>query len=517
MVTDISKANTAGDLRIRQGTPAGLADTFRDYGEYKRNLDFELKANAEGFVRIGYLLKVARDTDILRESGYKNVAEFAQGEYGLTKDIVSRYIAINDRYSEDGYSDRLMPQFENFGVAKLAEMLTLPDSVIEEIKPGLTKSDIREIKKEVAEEEAITPLEVAIEATTARAVKEDADYPLPQRVWKNYFEAARENYKALGASKEYRKFWEDQSNAEAEREAAKALTDILAPNGDAVLWSRVPGVGKIMISFAEGEDEITMTNIRTNEKTRHSITSVLSDIMDLFGAMAKAEWEDVYGEPFEAPKAPAPAAKPEPKPEPKPAKKEVKPAAKPEKTPAKTEAAPAPVPEPSEKDEPIKEYQTKLITHLDDVQIGDKVVNTSNGEEGTVLGIFNGEDLKVSTNHGIILVSVPSYEWSILEPEPETPGEGNEEAAEAAGSNVGDLSEVAPAQQDGEDEEGIRGLRDNIFECEHELEEVFEDAYADGLTVDGLKSCLIILENLRHQMERMLRYKVMEEAKDDED
>ena len=173
-----------------------------------------------------------------------------------------------------------------------------------------------------------------------------------------------------------------------------------------------------------------MTNIRTNEKTRHSITSVLSDIMDLFGAMAKAEWEDVYGKPFEEPEAPAPAPKPEPRPESKPAKKEAKPATKPEKKPAKTETAPDPIPEPSGTDEPIKEYQTKLITHLDDVQIGDKVVNTSSGEEGTVLGVFNGEDLKVSTDHGIILVSVPSYGWSILEPEPETPGEGDEDFEE---------------------------------------------------------------------------------------
>ncbi len=132
------------------------------YTEYKNKLDTELKANAEGFVRIGYLLKVARDTNILADSGYKNVAEFAQAEYGLTKDIVSRYIAINDKYAENGYSDKLQSKFEGFGVAKLQEMLTLPDAIIEEIEPTLTKREIVEIKKEVAAEEAITPIEVAI-------------------------------------------------------------------------------------------------------------------------------------------------------------------------------------------------------------------------------------------------------------------------------------------------------------------------------------------------------------------
>ena len=42
---------------------------YRNYAEYKQELDTELKKTAEGFVRIGYLLKVARDTRILAESG----------------------------------------------------------------------------------------------------------------------------------------------------------------------------------------------------------------------------------------------------------------------------------------------------------------------------------------------------------------------------------------------------------------------------------------------------------------
>ena len=39
------------------------------YNEFKSALDTELQNQAEGFVRTGYLLKKARDTEILRESG----------------------------------------------------------------------------------------------------------------------------------------------------------------------------------------------------------------------------------------------------------------------------------------------------------------------------------------------------------------------------------------------------------------------------------------------------------------
>ena len=53
---------------------------YKSYEEYKKELDGELQKTAEGFVRIGYLLKVARDTNVLAESGYKSVAEFAEAE-----------------------------------------------------------------------------------------------------------------------------------------------------------------------------------------------------------------------------------------------------------------------------------------------------------------------------------------------------------------------------------------------------------------------------------------------------
>ena len=127
---------------------------------------------------------MARDTNILAESGYKNVAEFAQAEYGLTKDIVSRYIAINDKYAINGYSDKLQTQFEGFGVAKLQDMLTLPDSIIEEIEPTLTRREIAEIKKQVAAEEKITPIEAAIEAASPEVQAEEKELTLTQRVWK---------------------------------------------------------------------------------------------------------------------------------------------------------------------------------------------------------------------------------------------------------------------------------------------------------------------------------------------
>ena len=84
---------------------------IRTYEEFKTATDREVHNQAEGFVRLGYLLRRAEDTDVLSGSGYRTVTEFAKAEYGLTETYVSRYININRRYSEGGYSASAWPSW----------------------------------------------------------------------------------------------------------------------------------------------------------------------------------------------------------------------------------------------------------------------------------------------------------------------------------------------------------------------------------------------------------------------
>ena len=66
-------------------------------------------------------------------------------------------MAINKKYSIDGYSDQLRLEYAQYGSAKLSEMLALPDSDLEMVSPEMKREDIREIKKfnkEAAKEEA---------------------------------------------------------------------------------------------------------------------------------------------------------------------------------------------------------------------------------------------------------------------------------------------------------------------------------------------------------------------------
>lgn len=131
--------------------------------ELKQELGNELNRAAISFVRIGYLLKLARDTDILKDSSYSNVNEFASAEFGLDKTQVSRFIRINDRFAIGGYSETLKVEYNNYGSAKLSLMLTLPDEINEELSPQYSKSDIEMIKAEYEAEQKISELEVMME------------------------------------------------------------------------------------------------------------------------------------------------------------------------------------------------------------------------------------------------------------------------------------------------------------------------------------------------------------------
>ena len=228
--------------------------TFSKYADFKTVMDAEIKGAVQGFVNIGYLLKVARDTNILQVSGYKTVAEFAKAEYGLTKDVVSRYIRINDRFSKNGYSMELKIGYESYGIGKLQEMLALPDEINDVLTPELSKEQIIETRREYQEEQRITDMEVLMEE------KDEVQQSLASTLEKAMFEC-------LKAEVEIFKLVDTALNtAESIEERFELLFKALAPKGFENLFGRVPGEGKIMIVIAGRDKEITTVNMRSGDR-----------------------------------------------------------------------------------------------------------------------------------------------------------------------------------------------------------------------------------------------------------
>ena len=303
----------------------------KGYEEYRAELGAELASASESFVRIGYLLKVARDTDILKYSEHSTYVDFAKAEFGLEKTQVSRFIRINDRFSEGGNSMELKDEYKGFGTRKLGVMLTLPEEITEELSPEYTVEDIETIQKEVKEEQAITPIEDYVEKVKAEE-SNDAGAAL-----------AKDDI-LTAAVFEIGKAYPEVFERVVENPGIE-IKKILAPIADQMYIVRVMGVGKLMIICKESE--IVIVNARTNEKSSRTWEDMLlawDD--DLLGTVHtlnfKEAYKELYGIDFpEKEVAPVQLEKKE-APKPKSDNKKVK-------TPAK----------PVKKDEPKEEIKTE--------------------------------------------------------------------------------------------------------------------------------------------------------------
>lgn len=222
---------------------------IRDYQQLKTKLNEELNNAANSFVRIGFLLKLARDNkDILDGSGYTDVNEFASKEFGLDKTQVSRFIRINDRFSEGGNSDRIQDKYAQYGSAKLSLMLTLPDEINEELSPEFSKSDIQTVKEEYEAEQKISDLEVMME-------EQDPDQPdeFITLVVKQLNDEHEEPITFFHNTINLAKKMGIETSVEDVKEA-------YIPDGDKTYNIRIAGQGRFMISMKEVE--ITITNMR---------------------------------------------------------------------------------------------------------------------------------------------------------------------------------------------------------------------------------------------------------------
>ena len=260
------------------------------YVDFKASMDAVVERVEEGFVQIGYYLKIARDTQVLQESGYKSVTDFAAAEYGLDKSAVSRFIAINDRFAEDGYSDRLKDQYRGMGRAKLSVMLLLPEEITEELTPDYSKSDIQKIKDEVEEEKKVTDLEVMME-------QQDFDTELLDNNLKRAMYQLGHDIPEL-----HRKIWNvwqiwNGWQQEKWPELPREIMDILAPAGEGMHSVRVAGIGRLMITLHGADQDITLINVRSGEKEKYS----WDDMMEAIGLLMEGDtpeesWTKTYGE-----------------------------------------------------------------------------------------------------------------------------------------------------------------------------------------------------------------------------
>lgn len=117
------------------------------YQEAKDILREKLDYMKKNFIAAGYYMKYIRDHELFREDGYESIWEFAEDNYGIKKSTASRWMSMNDKFSQGGNSPVLAEEFRDFEKSQLQEMLYLDDKQIETVTPDMTVKEIREVRK----------------------------------------------------------------------------------------------------------------------------------------------------------------------------------------------------------------------------------------------------------------------------------------------------------------------------------------------------------------------------------
>lgn len=143
------------NLNVQKFKEESMEDLITTYGEAKDIIRKDLESMSKKFITIGYYLKYIRDKKLYIQDGFESIWEFAQDTYGISKSTCSRWMHMNDKFSEGGNSPELRQEFASFRKSQLQEMLYLDDKQIEQAKPEMTAKEIREIRKPQNQEEKL--------------------------------------------------------------------------------------------------------------------------------------------------------------------------------------------------------------------------------------------------------------------------------------------------------------------------------------------------------------------------
>lgn len=117
------------------------------YEEAKNILREKLDNMKMSFIAAGYYMKYIRDHELFQKDGYESIWEFAEDNYGIKKSTASRWMSMNDKFSQGGNSPILAEEYRGFEKSQLQEMLYLDDKQIEMVAPDMTVKEIREVRK----------------------------------------------------------------------------------------------------------------------------------------------------------------------------------------------------------------------------------------------------------------------------------------------------------------------------------------------------------------------------------
>lgn len=139
-----------------------------------------------GFVSTGYYLKAIRDEKLWKDQGYISFDAFLNVNYEKDKSWASRCVSLYEKFGIEvspGELPKLDPEYINYNVSQLIEMISLPEEKRELVTPETPVRAIREMKpKREKKVETVATSKPVVEQESEDILpdwedKTGADYP----------------------------------------------------------------------------------------------------------------------------------------------------------------------------------------------------------------------------------------------------------------------------------------------------------------------------------------------------
>lgn len=124
---------------------------LEQHEKIKNRIKQSISQVCANYISIAYDLKEVSTKKLYIDAGYSGMGKYALSEFGISEDKCSWLIKVAEKFCLPEQAE-LMPQYKDFGISVLREMLPLSDEKLEEIDPSTTVAQIRNMKKEAKEE-----------------------------------------------------------------------------------------------------------------------------------------------------------------------------------------------------------------------------------------------------------------------------------------------------------------------------------------------------------------------------
>ena len=134
---------------------ANLIENYKascEFNNIRNQINNCINAVKENYLKLGKLFDYVIKKQYYKQLDYKSFEEFIEGEYGFSFRTANNFIAIYRKFakSEDDSFNicyiELKPEYKDYNMSQLVELVSVPEDKIKEFKPTMTRQQIRENK-----------------------------------------------------------------------------------------------------------------------------------------------------------------------------------------------------------------------------------------------------------------------------------------------------------------------------------------------------------------------------------